>query len=176
MLRAWRNQPEVAKYMFTDHYITETEHAAWFAGIANDSTRRYWIIVCDGADVGLLSLEGIDRVHERCYWAFYVASPDMRGKGIGSFAEYAVLHQVFDVMGLYRLCGEVLATNEPVLRMHESFGFRQEGTLREHAVKDGKRVDVIMVGMLRPEWEAGRQAIVARLRRKGLLPDENAIA
>jgi UDP-4-amino-4,6-dideoxy-N-acetyl-beta-L-altrosamine N-acetyltransferase len=172
MLRTWRNQPDVAKYMYSDHHITEPEHAAWFAGLASDATRRHWIIVCDGVDVGLVSLYRIDTTHKRCAWAFYLASPDVRGKGIGSFVEYAVLRHVFDELGLYRLSCEVLATNEQVIQMHESFGFRREATFREHVVKEGQRVDVISLAVLRPEWEADRHAIVERLSRKGLLSEE----
>ena len=37
-LLAWRNAPEVAAYMYSDHEITAEEHARWFAGIAGDPT------------------------------------------------------------------------------------------------------------------------------------------
>ena len=30
-LLAWRNQPEVARWMYSDHVISPDEHARWFA-------------------------------------------------------------------------------------------------------------------------------------------------
>jgi hypothetical protein len=58
--------------MYTDHYITEEEHDHWFQSAIHDPTRRYWIIVSDGQDVGLVNLYAIDQRHMRCHWAYYI--------------------------------------------------------------------------------------------------------
>lgn len=165
----WRNLPEVADYMYTDHRITEAEHARWFRAAGSDPSRRYWIIVCDGEPVGLANIYGLDGHHRRCYWAFYLASPSVRGKGVGSFVEYWVLQHVFGELGLHKLCCEVLAFNEPVVRMHESFGFRREGLLRQHIFKNGKPHDVVSLSILRGEWEQARPGVEERLTAKGIL-------
>jgi UDP-4-amino-4,6-dideoxy-N-acetyl-beta-L-altrosamine N-acetyltransferase len=169
MLLAWRNLPEVARYMYTDHLILPEEHEKWFRQKMQDPTTRYWIIMCDGQDVGLANLYGIDRRNSRCYWAFYVASPDVRGKGIGSFVEYSVLHYVFDELGLNKLCCEVLSFNQAVVNMHQSFGFKQEGLFREHVIKGGASHDIVCLAMLRSEWESLKAETENRLRQKGLL-------
>ena len=59
-IRQWRNLPEVAKYMYTDHHITPMEHEEWFQRTLDDPTCRYWIIVCDGTDVGLVNIYRLD--------------------------------------------------------------------------------------------------------------------
>lgn len=169
MILEWRNRPAVARYMYTDHRITVEEHERWFERIRHDPTCRYWIIVCDGVDVGLVNIYNIDQTNRRCYWAFYVADPDVRGRGVGSFVEYSVLHYVFDEVGLNKLCCEVLASNQAVVDMHRSFGFQQEGLYREHIVKEGQPCDVAALAMLRNEWESLRPTLEERLRRKGLL-------
>jgi UDP-4-amino-4,6-dideoxy-N-acetyl-beta-L-altrosamine N-acetyltransferase len=165
----WRNLPEVAQYMYTDHDITPEEHERWFQRILNDPSCRYWIIGCDGVDVGLANVYHLDRQNQRCYWAFYLADPIVRGKGVGSFVEYFVLHYVFDELGLNKLCCEVLAFNEAVTNMHKGFGFQQEGFYREHIIKQGQPYDVVALAMLRKEWESRKPEIVERLRQKGLL-------
>lgn len=165
----WRNSPNVAKFMFTDRLISPEEHERWFKKMLGDTDSRYWIIVCDNEDVGLVNVCNIDRTNSRCHWAFYVADPNVRGRGVGSFAGYSILRFVFDELKLNRLCGEVLATNESVLRMHENFGFRQEGILREHVQKQGIPVDVVCVAMLRREWVSVRPEVETRLRNRGLL-------
>ena len=169
MILSWRNLPEIRKYMYTDHLITLEEHEAWFQRIMNDPTSTYWIIVCDSEDVGLVNLYSIDRRHHRSYWAFYIVSPNVRGKGVGTFAEYFVLRHVFDELNLNKLCCEVLDFNQGVVRMHKSFGFVQEGLLRKHVFKGGKAHDVVCLGMLREEWEATKNMLTERLRDKGVL-------
>ena len=168
-LREWRNLPEVCKYMYTDHHITVEEHEKWFQIALCDPTRRYWIITLDQEDVGLVNLCDIDSRNKRCYWAYYIANPQTRGKGVGSFVEYWVLSYVFDHLRLNKLCGEVLASNQGVLHIHQGFGFIQEGYLRQHVFKGGKPVDVVSISMLREEWDARKPEIEDRLRKKGLI-------
>ena len=167
---AWRNLPEVARFMYTDHAIGEAEHHAWFVGLGADPRRRYWIVTSDGEDVGLANIYALDEENRRCYWAFYLASPNVRGKGVGSFVEYSVLRHVFDALGLNKLCCEVLVFNEPVIKMHESFGFVREGLFRDHVFKQGTPHDVVCLAMLRSEWEGRRAETERRLREKGLIP------
>ncbi len=165
----WRNLPEIAKYMYTDHYITPEEHERWFRRISDDPGCRYWVIVCDGVDVGLANIYNLDQQNQRCYWAFYVAGPTVRGKGVGSFVEYSILHYVFDKLGLNKLCCEVLGFNKAVVNMHKKFGFQQEGMYREHIIKAGQPFDVVALAMLHSEWEANKPQVEERLRRKGIL-------
>jgi len=168
LVRAWRNHPEIAKYMYTDHEITEMEHERWFARILNDATSRFWIITGDGEAIGLLSISQIDSHNRRCYWAYYL-DPYTRGKGAGSFAEYSVLQHVFTELNLNKLCGEVLGFNRSVIKMHKRFGFVEEGVLRKHILKQGQWHDVVCVGILREEWEKTRPEIETRLRADGII-------
>jgi len=167
----WRNLPDVARYMYSDHQITPEEHGKWFSSIPDDPKRRYWVIVCDGEDVGLINLYDIDVANSRCFWGFYLASPSMRGKGVGSFAWHSVLRHVFDDLGLNKLCSEVLGFNEQGIKLHARFGFQQEGLFRQHVVKDGEPMDVVRLAILREEWERAREEIEARLRRQGVLSE-----
>ena len=169
-VRAWRNLPSVARFMYSDRTIPAAEHVAWFQRVLDDPACTYWIITCDGADVGLACVTAIDRAHGRCSWAFYIAASDLRGRGVGSVVEYTVLSHVFDTLGLERLCCEVLDMNGPVIEMHKRFGFVEEGRLRRHIRKDGAWHDVIMLAMLRDEWRAAKPGIEGKLAAKGLLP------
>ena len=165
----WRNLPKVADYMYTDHAISPEEHAAWFSRVLKDPTYKYWVIVCDGEDVGLANLCAIDRINQRCYWGFYIAGTNVRGKGVGSHVEYMILNYVFEELKLEKLCGEVLSFNQDVVDMHSSFGFVQEGLLRKHVLKQGVLNDVVCIGILKDEWAARRPQVEQRLREKGIL-------
>jgi UDP-4-amino-4,6-dideoxy-N-acetyl-beta-L-altrosamine N-acetyltransferase len=161
----WRNMPDVASYMYNDHQITSAEHAIWFQSAMSDPSKQYWIIRFEETDVGLVNLYNIDRNQRRCYWAFYIADPNMRGKGIGPFVEATILRYVFDDLQFNKLCCEVLATNDSVVQLHKSFGFEQEGYYRQHILKRGVFVDVVALAILRSEWEKRIAQIEERLQR-----------
>lgn len=174
-LLTWRNSPEVAAYMYTDHKISQAEHDRWLAGALTAEDRRYWIVELDGAPVGLANLAKIDPIVRRCDWAYYLAEPATRGRGVGAQVEYIVLRHVFETMGFHKLWCEVLLENEGVWKLHESFGFQREACYREHVCKGGRFQDVVGLGMLKADWLAARADIEARLAEKGIdaasLPD-----
>lgn len=166
-LLAWRNSPAVAPFMYTDREITAAEHARWFAAAPQDRRRRYWVIEAEGEPVGLANLYDIERDHHRCAWAYYLAEPTTRGKGIGAYVEYWVLQHVFDGLGFNKLWCEVLADNEAVWRLHQSFGFQVEARLRDHIRKADTFREVLGLGLLRGDWLAARPACRERLTAKG---------
>ncbi len=169
-LLQWRNSPEVAAYMYSDHRISEAEHERWFAATLIAEDRRYWVVELDDRPVGLVNLARIDVLSRRCEWAYYLADPSTRGRGVGAQVEFIMLRHVFGPMGFNKLWCEVFKDNDAVWKLHESFGFKREAEYREHVYKGGRFRDVIGLGMLRSDWEAARPAVETRLRAKGLDP------
>ena len=166
-LHIWRNSPDVAAYMYTDHQISRAEHDGWFDGLAGDLRRRYWIIELDGQPVGLANLADIDLRNSRCAWAYYLAEPSVRGLGVGSYIEFWMIEHVFGTLGLNKLCCEVLASNTPVWQLHLTYGFTREALYRQHILKAGQYEDVIGLGLLASDWPALKPAMQARLQAKG---------
>ena len=99
-LLAWRNMPEIGRWMYTDHTISPDEHARWFEGAIADPRRRYWVIEADGRPVGLANLYDIAPEHARTARAYYLAAPSTRGQGIGAFVEYWEIEQVIGELKL----------------------------------------------------------------------------
>ncbi len=166
-LLTWRNSPDVAAYMYTDHKITQAEHDRWFSGIEGDERRAYWIIRMDGEPVGLANLYDIDRGHDRCAWAYYLAEPSVRGKGVGGYVEYLMIERVFGQFGLGKLWCEVFASNTAVIRLHQKFGFKEEARFRRHVLKGGEMQDVVGLGLLAEEWDEARPRMQKTLSASG---------
>lgn len=153
-IRQWRMSPEVSAYMHSDRELTPEDQRRWFEHISTCPTVRYWMIVADGEDVGVLNLVGIDEVNKRCEWAYYLGSESARGKGIGKSMELSLFYFVFETLGLNKLCGEVLSSNQFVIDIHRKYGFEVEGNRRQHIFKNGCFHDVVEVGILREDWKA----------------------
>ena len=166
-LLAWRNLPQVAQWMYSDHLIAAEEHARWSQSALTDPRCRYWIIELDGTPVGLANLGDISETNRKASWAYYLAEPATRGKGVGAYVEVFVLDHAFQTLGLNKLSCEVLIENDAVWKMHESFGFVREALYRAHVWKGGDPRDVVGLAILADQWAAARPASVARLREKG---------
>ena len=128
-LRSWRNLPEIAQYMYSDHEIGEDEHNRWFDRAMANSTRRYWIVEIDAKPVGLVNIYDIDLSNSRAKWGMYVVDPRAQLHGAGAHVEFMVLEYVFREPNLHKLACEVLETNPRTLAMHKRFGFTTDGLL-----------------------------------------------
>ena len=169
MLLGWRNSPNVSRYMYTNHTIGEIEHIEWLGRAISDDSRSDFVILVDDRAVGLVTISAIDTANSRAEWAFYIADPAVRGKGVGSAVEFWALTHVFDRLMLNRLSCAVLGFNVAVAAMHESFGFTREGLLREHVRRSDGVHDVLLFGMLRSEWGVVRDRHAERIRL--VIPD-----
>ncbi|MCY2686955.1 UDP-4-amino-4,6-dideoxy-N-acetyl-beta-L-altrosamine N-acetyltransferase [Salinimicrobium sp. TH3] len=165
MIRQWRNSPEVGQYMYTDNEISAVQQKKWFDKISLEENSRYWVIEFQKKKLGLVYLVHIDFKHSKCFWGFYLGDTSIRGKGIGAKVEYKVLEYVFEELKLNKLCGEVLSFNEKVIKMHEKFGFKQEGYLRQHVNKNGSFMDVVSIGLLKSEWKVIKDDLYKKVYR-----------
>jgi UDP-4-amino-4,6-dideoxy-N-acetyl-beta-L-altrosamine N-acetyltransferase len=166
-LLAWRNLPDIRRWMYSDHLITPEEHARWFPKALKDRIRHFWIVELDGGPVGLANLYDIAPAHGRAAWAYYLAAPEARGRGIGAFVEYSVIEQAFGPFGLTKLWCEILSDNSGVIRLHQRFGFEREALFRQHIRKGGETVDVVGMGLLAADWAQLRTPMGDGLRARG---------
>src|SRR5688500_18644911 len=72
-----------------------------------------------------------------------------RGKRVGKALRQAGIDLADKWLNLTRLELEVYSDNDAAIRLYEQFGFEREGVLRQHAFRDGRYVDSIMMGRLR---------------------------
>lgn len=159
-VRQLRNQPDVRRFMYTSHEISELEHAGWLQSLALNSRQQVFVILDQQTPVGVVSLNAIDVIQKTADWAFYLDT-SLQGKGLGSQVELWLLDHAFGKAGLEKLNCEVLETNPAVIKMHQKFGFSVEGIRRQNIIKDGVRIDVVLLGITAEEW---------RLQRPRLLP------
>lgn len=156
MVRQWRNHPEVRGCMYTEHEIGEAEHRAWFQRFRDNPDRHLLLAEREGQPFGFVNIQRVDAQALRAEWGFYLApeAPRRSGQALG----LAALAHVFETLGLHKLCGEALASNQRSRRFHERLGFTQEAHLRDHHFDGHTYHDVIGYGLLRSEWQARQGA------------------
>lgn len=148
----WRNSKEVSQYMYTDPKLTIEMQRQWFEKIQNEKTTKYWLMALDGVRIGLMCLTDIDEHHQRCNIGHYIADASLRGRGIGGILECNINDYVFDIMGLNKVCFEVIASNKRAISLHEKFGAQIEGIRKQHIYKNGEFIDIVEMGTLKDNW------------------------
>jgi len=169
LLHEWRSSDEVRPYMYDRAEISRETHDAWYTQLLRREGRMGWIIAMDGKPVGAAFVSQHDHENRRATWAFYLADPSTRGRGVGSAVEYLVLEHAFGELGLHKLCCEVLSFNTAVVAMHKKFGFVEEGRLRDHWYRDGEWVDTHVLAMFEDAWAERRKRFGEQLRSRGLI-------
>lgn len=164
VLFQWRSEPEVDRWMSDAAFPSADAHAAWFSGLRSDPDMRGWLITRGGVAAGLLTLTGLLSHHRRAGWNWFLGSAEARGRGVGRAAQVLGLDHAFGELGLHKVFAEVLADNDAALKAQAASGFRREGYLRGHVLKNGAPRDVVLLGMLADEWRELREAA-----RRGLV-------
>ena len=122
---------------------------------AGDGTYNLVAVVGDRV-VGMMGLHTFpNRPRRRHVGAIGMSVHDeWQGKGIGKSLMHAGLDLADNWLNLTRLELEVYTDNEPAIRLYEQFGFEREGTLRQHAFRDGRYVDSYLMARLRSSSSA----------------------
>lgn len=147
----WRNQPWIRANMYTDHLISLEEHRAWFSRAKVDPSVVHLICEGNSKPIGCVNFVQIDSKNQKAFWGFYLGEEN-GPKGRGSAMEFLALEYAFGPLNLRKLCAEVFAFNEKVLKMHGKFGFQQEGNYRQHVLKNGQYEDVVAIALFKDDW------------------------
>jgi len=153
-----RNSESIRKYMFTNRLISLDEHFAWIDRLKTDTSNYVFTIFYKDSVVGSVALNKIDEKNSSAYWSFYM-DEKYRRIGLAAVVEYEFLNYTFFKMGIEKLNSEVLGNNDSVVNLHKKYGFQEEGVLRENIMRDGERIGVHLIGILKREWESARPEV-----------------
>ncbi len=137
--------------------VTLEGEREWFARVtAPDSGIRNWAIEADGRHIGNCALH-LHESGETAGFGIIIGDKAQWGKGYGTATLREVPRIGFEEMGLQRIHLTALAGNGRAIGCYQKCGFRHEGVRRRHQLKRGRWLDVVMMGILREEWEAENQ-------------------
>lgn len=109
--------------------------------------------LADDRIIGGIGLDGIRWTHGDAFVGIGLGDREYWGKGYGTDAMRVILHYAFDELNLRRVTLDVFEYNPRGVRSYEKVGFVVEGRERGLILREGRRWDVIYMGILREEWE-----------------------
>jgi RimJ/RimL family protein N-acetyltransferase len=128
---------------------TEAEHAEKMA----DPSYRYILGLVDDVPVGFVIFKDIgDSMGNLCLHRIAVGDA---GRGVGTSFVGNLCHWAFSDPAVFRLWLDVLPSNPVARHVYAKAGFVEEGLMRSALrYPDGRRADLLLMALLRPDWQA----------------------
>ena len=103
--------------------------------------------------IGFVHLFSVNWSHGDAWVGIGIGERDYWGNGYGTDAMRVILRYVFTELNLHRVTLGVFEYNQRARRSYEKVGFVVEGRVRGEMLRQGRRWDVYIMGILREEWE-----------------------
>jgi RimJ/RimL family protein N-acetyltransferase len=139
------------------HPFPEEHVKAWIAAQSDAFARKAGLAFAIELEethelIGVISLRDMDVENCRAEMGFWLGQ-QWWGKGYGTTAARMLLDYAFRELGLNRVHAFYLVRNPASGRVLEKIGMQREGVLRQPVRKWGKFENVVLVSILRQDWE-----------------------
>lgn len=157
-MREWVNDPAITRHL-SDTFlypqtIQDTEAFIEGAMEGGDAHRGFIIAHCDTEDyIGQIDLFKLDWKNRTAELGIVIGNRVNQSKGYGTEAVRLLSRFAFHGMNLNRLQLEVYEDNLSAIRCYEKCGFTEEGRLRQRYYRNGHYCDLVIMAVLRDEYE-----------------------
>lgn len=155
-LYAFRNDREVTSGLggFSTGY-TVSDLERW---IDHHNSRAdevmYAIVDSDDEVLGHVGLYRVDSRVRKAGFGILIGRTESQGRGVGRAVSQWMIDFGFQELNLNKISLSVLSSNERAFHLYKSLGFVEEGVQRQDQYRNGVYLDVVMMSILRSEWEA----------------------
>lgn len=154
----WNRDSEYKRLLDTDAPRLHSAKAVkdWLdKELEKQGDSMYWFTIRAIADNQLLGDINLDVVGwnmRDAYVGLGIGPRDFWGKGYGTESMQLILQYAFTELNLRCVTLTVFEYNPRAIRSYEKAGFRHEGRQRGAILREGKRWDVLYMGILREDW------------------------
>jgi diamine N-acetyltransferase len=158
MAYEWVNDPEVTRNLALYLPMSNQDEEQWFERVTHGdpNERPLAIEVRDGADwklIGNCGVFNIEWVNSNAELGILIGEKSAWNKGYGTEVMTLLLRHCFETLNLNRVFLRVYTDNGRGIRAYQKAGFVEEGRMREAVFKHGRYDDVIIMSVLRSEWQ-----------------------
>ncbi|MDQ2621519.1 MAG: GNAT family N-acetyltransferase [Actinomycetota bacterium] len=145
----WFNNPEATKTLMEQRDSFDMENAeGWTrAAAAGEGNDRKYAIVVPGIEqpVGFTALYGL--FQQMAPELGCLIGDEVRGKGVGRWAERLTVTKAFEEFGAHRVYGRIPSFNIAAKRVVTAQGWQYEGTMVGHVRRDDELIDLEVWGV-----------------------------
>jgi RimJ/RimL family protein N-acetyltransferase len=106
----------------------------------------------DDKQIGFVGLFGFDWANGNSWVGIGIGEREYWGKGYGTETMTLILQFAFTELNLHRVSLGVFEFNARAIKSYQKAGFVIEGRERKFMNREGRRWDIIDMGVLRDEW------------------------
>jgi RimJ/RimL family protein N-acetyltransferase len=153
----WINDREVTRFLAIGYPVSRAYEAQFLeraSGQNSFSGVHLAIETKDGVYIGNVGLHDANVEHRTATLGIVIGEKDYWANGYGRDAIITLLRFGFEEMNLNRVSLHVFDFNERAIACYKKCGFEIEGRLRENYYGEGSYHDVIVMGVLRDEFDA----------------------
>lgn len=150
---SWLRDPEVNQFLEINFSPLNKKQAEARLAKYNNKTNFFLGIFDKKKDkfIGTCTLK-IDFFNKIAYLGYLIGDKNYWGTKAGVDSVALLMDFGFENHKLYKIWGISIVNNIGAIFNIKKLGFIQEGRLRGHARRKGKRVDRIIFGILKKEW------------------------
>jgi RimJ/RimL family protein N-acetyltransferase len=153
----WNRDSEYMRLLDTDPPRLHSSKAIkdWMEKELENAKDMSWFAIRaleDDRLLGDITLSVINWGSREAFVGIGIGERDSWGKGYGTDAMDLILRYGFVELNLQRISLNVFEFNQRALRTYEKAGFRLEGRQRQIMQREGRRWDILYMGILREEW------------------------
>ncbi len=154
LVSSWNRDSEYSRLLDADaaYMWTPKQLKEW---VEKEKELYFFIIrtLADDKPIGLIDLSGFSWTSRNAWVGIGLGEREYWGKGYGSDAMRVLLRYAFEELNLHRINLDVFEYNERAIRSYLKCGFVEEGRARQALRREGRRWDMIFMGVLKSEWE-----------------------
>ncbi|GAB4433133.1 MAG: GNAT family protein [Anaerolineales bacterium] len=155
----WVNDPEVTRGITLFIPMSSIDEEKWFEN-AMQRPQEEKPLVIDMKDgdgwhaIGNSGFFGFDWIARSAEVGIMIGEKSVWNQGYGTETMRLLLRHAFRTLNLHRVFLRVHADNVYAIRAYEKVGFVHEGRLRKAVYQHGAYLDLLMMSVLRAEWDA----------------------
>jgi diamine N-acetyltransferase len=151
----WRNQKDIIDSFFSYKGITLEEHREWYSKYLKSDNRIEFVILLreKNKKIGTIGLSNIDYRNQKAEYGILLGEKGDRGKGYAEEASRAIIKYAFNELNMHKISLKVFIDNSGAIKLYLKLGFKEDGVLRQEVFKNGMFKDVLIMSILREEFE-----------------------
>lgn len=154
----WRNGEVVRPFVMLGSASIEEERRRIKLTRELSDRVLYIIKTKQGKAIGAVSLGDVGGRNMRVGIGIMIGEDGEHGKGYGKESMKLLIAYAFRHLKIHKIWLEVFSSNVRAIHLYKNLGFKKEGVLREHILKNGTFVDQLRMGLLDREWKAMQKA------------------
>lgn len=160
-ITTWINDPRVRRHLATRVFpLGQHVEEEWVKRVSADprqAAAEHVVLLFGphGAEtpIGSTGFHGLNWIARRGEWGILIGEPEHWNQGYGREVARRMLQYAFEDLNLNRVELRVNSANPAGIKAYEAAGFIREGTLRQAGWVEGRYEDILVMSVLRQEWQ-----------------------